>query len=281
MSGLDLSIIEAGLSTYLLGRSDKSEVWDEIGSTNDRAIELAHSGAPEGTIVLSRQQTGGRGRQGRRWVSPKDAGLFISFILRPTIDASLRPLISFAGGVAAVDAIERLGAVKIGLKWVNDLVFEGKKLGGILAELPGSQPGSEKSGDGWIIAPAVILGLGINLALSDVDLPDELKGRVASLDLICGKKIDRNFLVAELCNALEDQYNHLRHSAQELVLSEWKKHSHTLGKRIRAKIGAEDLEGIAEDLAENGALMLRLDNGELRQLNAGEITIRLDDGRYA
>jgi len=269
------------LNTNFIARSGKNELWDEIASTNDRAIQLAREGAAEGIMVLARQQTGGRGRQGRAWVSPKDSGIFISFVLRPTLDPAVLPLISFAGGVAAAQAIERVTGLRIGLKWVNDLIYGGKKLGGILAEMPGSQANTEKAGSGWILPPAVILGLGINLSLTNDDVTEDLLGKVVSLDHLLGTSIDADHLVSELCSRLEDQYNHLRHSGHELVLDEWKNYSQTLGKRIRTRVQDEDLEGVAEDLNESGALILRLDNGENRLLHAGEITIRLEDGRYA
>jgi len=281
MERFSLSLIEAGLNTYFVGKTGGNELWDTIASTNDRAIELAHAGAPEGVMVLARQQTGGRGRQGRSWVSPKDSGIYISFVLRPTIDTTMLPLISFAGGVAAAEAIERVCGKRIGLKWVNDLVFGGKKLGGILSEMPGARISAGEKKDGWILPPAVILGLGLNLSLTDSDVAADLQGRIVGLDEIVGAPVNANDLIAELCCTLEDQYNHLRHSASELVLAEWKRYSATLGQRIRAKIGNDEVEGLAAGLADDGALRLELDNGDERLLHAGEISIRLEDGRYA
>lgn len=288
MSRLDLSLIEAALTTYIIARSKSNELWDEIGSTNDRAIELAHEGAAEGTLVLARQQTGGRGRQGRTWVSPADSGIFASLILRPTIDASALPLISFAAGVAAAQAIEHVLGLRIGLKWVNDLVYGGKKLGGILAEMPGSQTAAARATDSsdpkspqWVMPPAVVLGIGINLRHNNDELPPELQGRVESLDRLSGKQVDANQIVAEFCNSLEDQYNNLRHSASEIVLAEWKHYSATLGKQIKATVGNEEVEGLAEDIAESGALVLRRNDGSEQLLYAGEISIRLQDGSYS
>lgn len=301
MSRLDLSLIEAGLNTYFIAKSGKNELWDEIVSTNDRAIELSREGAAEGTLVIARQQTGGRGRQGRAWVSPKDAGIFLSFVLRPTLEPSTLPLISFVAAVAAAKAIEHVLSLRIGLKWVNDLVYDGRKLGGILAEMPGAQ--KERAGNSlnggtaggvpalrgaqnstepsWVLAPALILGLGINLSFEGVELPEELRDRVESLDRVYGKPVDANQVVSELCNELEEQYNYLRHSTPELVIAEWKSYSITLGKQIRATVGNEQLEGLALDITETGALVLQLQNGETRFLHAGEISIRLLDGSYS
>ncbi|HEY9720025.1 MAG TPA: biotin--[acetyl-CoA-carboxylase] ligase, partial [Trichormus sp.] len=123
---LVLEKIEKRLTSGVIGRSSwNNELWQTIDSTNSRAAQLAAEGAPEGVIVLARQQTAGRGRLGRVWVSPPDAGIYLSVILRP---AELLPaelaLITLAVGVAVSSAIERCAGVKVGLKWVNDLVFE-------------------------------------------------------------------------------------------------------------------------------------------------------------
>ncbi len=283
MARLNLELIESGLNTYVLGKATKAnELLERVESTNERAKELAAEGASEGALVIAREQTGGKGRQGRSWVSPRDSGIFMSVILRPTLDPSIMPLISFAAAVAAAEAVERACGQKIGLKWVNDLVHEGKKLGGILAEMPGSQPqaSSEHKG-GWILPPAVILGLGINLSLKESELPEELKAHVASLDDICGKEIDANQLVSEFVNSLEDQYEHLRHGFHELVIAEWKKHSVTIGKQVRATLGNETFEGLAENVDDSGALVLKMDDGSSKVLHAGEISLRLEDGSYA
>lgn len=280
MSRFDLTSIQSGLRTYIIGKSTANEFWDEIGSTNDRAIELAGESAEEGLLVIAAKQSGGRGRQGKVWVSPQDSGIFLSIILRPTLDAAQMPLLSLAAGAAAASAIESVCGLRIGLKWVNDLVFENKKLGGILVEMPGMQQTGQKR-DGWILPPAAVLGIGINLDLAPEQIPAELQNRICSLDQITGKKVDANSLIAEFLNCIEEYYNHLRHGLEESVLIDWKAYCRTLGKRIRASLGNETIEGLAENVLDSGALVLRLDSGESRLLHAGEISIRLEDGTYA
>lgn len=281
MARFDIASVEAGLRTYIVGKSAKNEFWNEIVSTNDRAIELAREAAPEGLIVLARQQSAGRGRQGRSWVSPQDSGIYISIILRPTLDLSMLPLLSFAGGVAAAQAIESVTGLRIGLKWVNDLVYQGKKLGGILCEVPGAQETAKYSSDGWLLPQAVVIGFGINLSIPQDCIPDELKERVASLDEISALAPDANALISELCNYFEEQYNNLRHNAAEIVLDEWKSRSVTIGKRVKASCGNEIWEGTACGITDSGALLLQMDDGMQRTLHAGELSIRLEDGRYA
>src|SRR5688572_30152132 len=134
---LNLTTLNALLQTTQMGKSSvPNEVWDEIDSTNTRATQLAAEGAPHGVIVAARQQNAGRGRQGRVWVSPPDAGLYISFLLRPKIALQQLPLISLGVGVAVARAVHNTCGIEVGLKWVNDVVYAHRKLGGILAEMP-------------------------------------------------------------------------------------------------------------------------------------------------
>ena len=282
----NLQVIENNLCTNKLGKSSAAnELWDEIGSTNDRAIELARSGADEGVFVMARSQSGGRGRQGKSWVSPPDAGIFLSILLRPTLNPADMPLLSLATGVAVSEALETTCAVKAGLKWVNDIVVYGKKLGGILAEMPGANRAditNTPAHEGRkLLVPAVIIGIGINLLHDKDSLPEDLKEKVTSLRESSQREFDANVIVAEILNCLEGQYNHLLHSAPEFVLDEWRKRSVTLGKDIRATIGDDNVEGKAIDITESGALILELASGETKILHAGEISIRLADGSYA
>lgn len=295
----NLQEIENNLCTNKLGKSSiANELWDEIGSTNDRAIELAKEGTGEGVFIIARSQLGGRGRQGRTWVSPLDSGIFMSILLRPKLSPSDLPLISLATGVAVSEALESTCDIKAGLKWVNDIVVAGKKLGGILAEMPGSRRAdssevdarrnlrgngvANKNGEERKILPAaVIVGIGINLFHEKEGLPDELRDRITSIRDHSSNETNANKLVAEILNCLESQYNNLLHGAPEFVLEEWKQRSITLGKRVRATIGDDTIEGNAIDITESGALILQLDSGETQVLHAGEISIRLADGNYA
>ncbi len=295
----NLQEIENNLCTNKLGKSSiPNELWDEIGSTNDRAIELAKDGTGEGVFIIARSQLGGRGRQGRKWVSPPDSGVFMSILLRPKLSPSDLPLISLATGVAVSEALESTCGIKAGLKWVNDIVVAGKKLGGILAEMPGSRRadasevaagrtlrgnsvGTKNGEERKILPAAVIVGIGINLFHEKGSLPDELKDRITSVKDHSSIETNANRLVAEILNCLESQYNNLLHGAPEFVLDEWKQRSITLGKRVRATIGDDTIEGNAIDITESGALILQLDSGETEVVHAGEISIRLADGNYA
>lgn len=269
-SELDLQIIESYLKTSLIGRSAANELWPEIDSTNSQAIKLAKAKAPSGTIVLARKQTAGRGRQGRTWQSPVDAGIYASFLLRPTCQKEDLPVYTLALGVAASQAILSVTGIEIGLKWVNDLVAGGKKLGGILAEMVGNDS-----------PPALILGIGINIELDAKDLPEELSNHVEWLGHLTNSPINCNHLIAELALQLEELSNCINSGDKQSVLNAWRKHSVTLGREVQVISSAGNKEGTALDINENGALIVETGDGERLTLYAGEISIRNLDGSYS
>lgn len=277
---LDLSVLSPLLSTNRLGKAPswENELWDCIDSTNNRAAQLLANGAPEGVIVLARQQTAGRGRQGRTWISPPDAGLYMSFLLRPSKDRTDLPLHTLACGVACVKAIWECAGLEVGLKWVNDLVVSGKKVGGILAEIPSSTSG--KTAGHSHLTP-LVLGIGINMQLDLSEVPDELKNRVESLENLAGQPVDPNLLVAAIARYLEQTLDHLASGRQQEVLDAWRQHSVTLGRQINAISGTTQIEGLAVDIDEGGGLIVESATQGRVTLHAGEITIRSSDGTYA
>jgi BirA family transcriptional regulator, biotin operon repressor / biotin---[acetyl-CoA-carboxylase] ligase len=268
---LDLQKIEPRLQTRFIARPHGSanELWESINSTNTRAIELAAEGGADGTLVLARQQTAGRGRLGRQWVSPGDSGIYASFLLRPDVQ-SVRNLstITLAVGVAVARALRTAAGVEIGLKWVNDIVVDGRKLGGILCEMPASTNGK-----------ALIIGIGINVRFQENDLPEDLKDKMIWLEKITMQPVDPNLVIAEIANQLESVYDLLLNGHSEKILDEWRTCSITLGRRVIATSGDRQIEGEAVGVASSGALILNTGTEKL-ELHAGEITIRNADGSY-
>jgi BirA family biotin operon repressor/biotin-[acetyl-CoA-carboxylase] ligase len=267
---LSLDVIEASLATSIIGRAGSpNELWAEIDSTNTRAAALAAAGCDEGVMVIARQQTAGRGRLGRAWVSPPDAGISFSVVLRPKIELARLPLITLATGWAVAQAIEASCGVRPGLKWVNDLTLSGKKLGGILAEMPGS---------------ALVIGVGINIRLNADELPDELKEKVEWLERAVGGPVDPNLIVVELAQRLEQAYELLKQGQTEKILQGWRSYSVTLGQTVETTGGAasapEKISGRAVDIADSGALIVEKENGERVEIVAGEISLRLINGQY-
>jgi len=265
---LALEVIEPSLATTLIGKASgtKNELWETIGSTNSRAAELAAEGANEGVIVLARQQTAGRGRHGRIWVTPPDAGIAFSVLLRPQIALTRLPLVTLATGVAVAKAIECSVGVRPGLKWVNDLVLGGRKLGGILAEMPGQ---------------ALVIGIGINVRFSESDVPDDLKDKIEWLERVIGRPVDPNLVVLALAHKLEEAYQALLAGRTDEIVQSWKQYSVTIGQDIESKNGSQTIRGRAVDITAGGALIVEFADGSRTELHAGEISIRKQDGSYA
>lgn len=210
---------------------------------------------PPWTVVLADRQRKGRGQQGRTWHSPA-GGLYASVLLGPEV---VSPVFTLLGGVAVLEACRAIsGSAEIGLKWVNDLVFDRRKLGGLLAEV--------------VHRKRLILGIGINLA--PVDLPD-----AACLWQIAGREVDRLALLEEIVARLECWVTRWGDGGARPVIAAWSAHSVTLGREVRVETAGETLTGTATTLDEEGRLVLELPDGRRRQIASG--TVRLADGRYA
>lgn len=276
---LDLSKFESQLKTSWLGRAPgwRNELWESLGSTNTRAAELAAEGAPEGVIVLARHQMAGRGRLGRTWVSPVDAGLYMSLILRPQQPQSQIPLLTIAAGVAVADAIRSVCDLKVGLKWVNDIIYERRKIGGILAEMPALSRATDAAKQ---LPQAVIVGIGININLKPEDIPEELTNRIDSLAHIKNEDVDPNKVAAAIAGAFEDTSKLLNPSTSQQLTNRWRDLSITIGQMIVTENSERKLEGKAVDITDSGALIVELSDGSRMTLHAGEISIRTPDGSY-
>lgn len=261
------------MKTNTIGRSAANQLHDLIDSTNTRLANLAKEGAPEGTVALARQQTAGRGRLGRQWVSPPDSGLYMSVLLRPQQSVAELPVITLGIGVAAAKAIFAITGVSIGLKWVNDLIYDGKKIGGILAEMPSSD------GDRRVL----IIGIGINVRFACGSVPDQLKHKMIWLEAASGTECDTSSLAAELCYQIEQVYLSMNGNGKTgvaKILDEWRAFSVTLGHEIICTTPAREVRGTAVDISESGALIVETPEGR-EELLGGEITIRSADGSYA
>ena len=238
--------------------------FDSIDSTSNKAKELALAGAPHGTVVIADHQTGGRGRLGRSFHSPAGCGLYLSVILRPDCHITDAMHLTCAAGVAAQETISRAVGVFPQIKWINDLVFDRQKLGGILAE-------PIVRHDGRI--DFVILGIGINCNHKLLDFPPELQDMATSLFMITGQPTDRSRLAAELIRELEKMSQEfLTHKAD--MMDRYRKNCVTLGKEISVHRFEEVRHGVAVDLDDEGGLVVRFPDGHLETVNAGEVSIR-------
>ncbi len=230
-------------------------------STNDLAKELALSGEEEGTVVISDEQTKGRGTKGRSWHSAPKKGLYLSSILYPPQpQISLIPLVA---GLAANDAIFESAGIRIKLKWPNDLIWEKKKLGGILCE----------SGFLGNKASYVIVGIGINLSHRREDFPEEIRSLATSLELILKKHIDREEFLQKLLKALNNWYRLFRERRnEEIVLSFQAQSLLPLGKEIKLVTETEEVLGIYAGIDSDGGLILERE-GKRMTFFSGEVRV--------
>ena len=235
--------------------------FDSLPSTNTEAARQASLGAAEGLCVVAREQTAGRGRRERAWVSPKDAGLYFSVVLRPRLDAREWPLITLAAAVAARDALEEACALDADIKWPNDLLASGRKLCGILAETAEGRAGR-----------AVVLGIGINL--NNRAFPPELLASATSVEEQTGRAPDTEQLLASLTRQLARRYEELQApGGSTQIVREWEsRSSYAHGRRVRVALARETFEGITRGLAPDGALRVETDTGPTRTVRAGDVT---------
>lgn len=260
---LDDALLLRGLDTSVFGR--KMEIHSSIGSTNARAKELALNGAPEGTVVIADEQVQGRGRLGRSWISPPGKGIWMSVVLRPRLFPQQASRITIMTAVAVANALKRSAQIEVGIKWPNDIVCGGKKLCGILNEVH-AEP--------QVIHYAVV-GIGLNVNFSQEDLPDGIKDLATSLKIEKDKEFCRVDIIRAILQEMEKSYlQRLNNDRFTELLKEYEAHSVILGKRVRV-IGIDsELSGYAEGFGEDGSLILRLDDGRLETILAGDVSIR-------
>lgn len=236
---------------------------DSLDSTNAEALRLVDAGRVAPFLVLSEQQTAGRGRRGRKWVSPFAQNIYYSLVLR--VEGGLRQLegLSLVVGLAVMTTLREVGVKNVGLKWPNDLLVGGKKIAGILLELVGD--------------PAdvchVVLGVGINVNMQktgEVDQP------WTSVQLETGRPLDRNDLVARLGGVLQVYLERHRLCGFSAIQVEWEQNHLWQGRAVSLIAGANQVDGVVLGVDAQGALRLSVDGAE-RTYSGGELSLRLRD----
>lgn len=254
--------VQSRLQTQRLGRW--IEHHDSIGSTNQRAKVLAVEGAPEGTVVVAEEQLAGKGRLGRTWISPHAEGLFASVILRPPLAPREAPKLTLMTAVAVQRAIAEVCGLQARIKWPNDLELGGKKVCGILVEL-----GTELDAVGY-----VVVGIGINANLRLELLPEDVRERATSLAHELGRPVERPALLASVLAYMEALYDQVLRHGFATVIELNRRLSSTLGHRVRVLAPGGEWEGLACDIDGDGALVVRTDDGAVRRVHSGEVSIR-------
>lgn len=236
-------------------------VWESIASTSDVALELLESGAPEGTLVLAEEQTRGRGRRGRDWVSLPRLGIYASLILRPARTGADLPLLTFAAAVAGARSLGEASGVDIRIQWPNDLKIGEKKVAGFLAE--------SRQGPGGI---GVVVGVGINVHHAVGDFPAALRDTATSLRIASGRSLDRGELLAGLLAAWEEEDAVLRDRGAAELLARWSARSALApGARIRVEAEGEIATGSYAGVGPGGELRLEAEDGTIRRITFGDV----------
>jgi BirA family biotin operon repressor/biotin-[acetyl-CoA-carboxylase] ligase len=234
--------------------------FDSIDSTNLEAMRQARAGALEGLCIVAREQTRGRGRQGRNWHSAKDAGLYFTALLRPQLDLSSWPLITLMSALAVADTIKDTCNLSADIKWPNDLMVNQRKLAGILCETVDTSVGY-----------AVVVGIGLNLYQNP--FPTEVRNTATSVEEAAGIKPDFEVVLSDLIKAIARRYAGLQaENGAEQTIRDWsRRSSYATGKPVRVESGAEVFAGITDGLENDGALRVLLKTGEIKVVRAGDV----------
>lgn len=250
------------LSTEYIGKN--IIYYDSINSTNSKAKELAEAGKEHGTVIIGEEQTLGRGRLGRNWVSPKYKGIWMSIILRPNIITENISLITLIGAAAVQKAIMKMG-VKTSIKWPNDIVLNGKKTCGILTEMSGEIDHVNY----------LVMGIGINVNLNEEDIPEELKDVATSLALESGKYIERKLLIANVLNIFEELYaDFVQNGNIKETIKICRENSMLIGSEIQLINRGEVTTAKAIDISDSGELVIENAKGTVEYIVSGEVSVR-------
>jgi len=287
---LDIEELRRQLKTQFFGIGDRLLYLPTVGSTNTRAMQLAHEGPQEGVVVLTDSQTAGKGRLGRSWVDVFGRNVLCSTLLRPVFPPYLLVMIA---SLAVVDAILETCGVSASIKWPNDVLIGNRKVAGILIE-------TSHDASGQLIA---ILGIGVNVNGTIQDLANlypvvaslasdgmqstqqaqvPLSAIATTLAIACGQYVSRETFVAHLLRYIEAAYLALQYEAKDSVTitstpvarsirERWRTYLSTLGRAIEVRQGNKVVNGIAEDVDETGELLLRNHSGEVVTITWGDV----------
>jgi len=236
-------------------------VLDEIDSTNREAMRQAEAGAEEGLVIIANRQTMGRGRLGRSWHTAENDSLALSILLRPTISPEQVPQLSLLTAVALHNALSTF-VPDVRIKWPNDILHSGAKISGILTELRG-EPGR---------VHAVVIGIGVNIRSPENGWPEEITQLVTDLTTASGRAMNRLDVLLAIIKAMELSYSDFQSHGFDSIREAWWQAHAASGHRVRAHGSDGYVEGIAESLDSDGALLLRV-GGELQRFIAGDIEL--------
>jgi len=254
------SKVKEHLQTKTLGR--RGLYFRQLTSTNEIAKGLARRGLREGAIIVAETQTSGKGRLGREWTSP-EGGLWLSVMLRPNVQSRHAAKLTLLASVAVAKTISKLYGLRAEVKWPNDVLLDQKKVCGILTE-------GEIQGHNIDFA---VLGVGINANISLKALPEHLRHSATTLKYQLKKEISRETLLCELLKETEFYYDLFGKGEFEAILSDWRRLASFLGSIVEITGGEETVRGLATDIDENGALVIRLEDQTVQRVTSGDMRI--------
>ncbi len=255
------SAVTADLGTDVVGR--KVIFFSQTDSTNLQARLLAEQGAEDGTVVIADQQSSGKGRMGRYWVSPAGVNLYLSVILRPDIQLRNATQMTFLTAVAVAEAIEASGEFSPQLKWPNDVLLGDKKIAGLLNELNAETEQIH----------FMILGIGVNLNMTEEQFPANLRSPATSLLVAGGEVVPRLDFARNLLQRIDHLYALYLDQGFAPILSGWEKRCNMLGKKVEVDYQHSRLTGTVKGLDDAGALLLQLPNGAEERVLAGDVRL--------
>lgn len=259
---LNVNQIQDGLRTRRFGRSILFS--REVDSTNKWARELATYGANEGTVTIAETQTKGRGRLNREWVSPT-GGLWFSLILRPNLSPTEAVKLTFVAGLAVAKVLREMFDLKTETKWPNDVLVNGPKICGVLTEM-------NTTGE---TVNFVVIGVGVNANFNVENVfPEQLKEVATSLERELGRKVKLENLFRALLERLENLYELFIKEGFNPILEQWKKYAGFLGRKVEVTGPTGKMSGVALDVDYEGALVLRLEDGTVKRVFVGDVSVR-------
>lgn len=239
------------------------QVFQQTSSTNDVIEKLARGGVKEGVVVFAESQSKGRGRLGRKWISPAGKGLWFSVLLRPNLRPQETTQLTVAAATATLRAIRSQTGLRPEIKWPNDILIQGRKACGILTELNAELDQVKY----------IILGIGVDVNLSASEFPAEVRKIATSLKIESGKPVSRAELATAILRELDLDYHRICCGQFSAVADEWEAACSTIGHEVGIRIGDRQIRGRAESLGEDGALLVRTDHGHLERIIGGDVTL--------
>lgn len=255
--------LKKALSFKTLETAKEILVYDEVDSTNTVASELLKQGYPSGIVVIAERQTKGKGRLGRKWISLPGKNLYMSIAIKPGISPKYATLLTLSSVVACTTALRRYTNIPVIIKYPNDMLVDDKKIGGILTEM---------KIEGEKIKSAVV-GIGLNVNMTEEDIPEEIKNIASSLKICKGEDFSRSLLALEIIKEFDKWYQLLEKKQRKTIIDRWMQLSGTIGRQIRIVLTDKEILGIAEAIDEEGRLIVKLDDGSYEKVCAEDVTL--------